>query len=77
MRKSRKKSVEDQLFDQSDELTEMLYQQCQERPDNRAECRYKIIVATALPLIYSRLGALLFLFSMLVGLLLTLLLLRG
>ena len=55
MKHSRRKSLTDKLFEESDELVEMLDQQRQERPEDSTECRYKILVATILPLLYARL----------------------
>ena len=76
MRKLWGRSIEDKLFDDCDELADMLDEQGEGGPDDRAERRYKIIVTTALSLIFSRLGTLLFLFSVFSGVVLALLAIR-
>ena len=72
MKHSRRKSLTDKLFEESDELVEMLGQQRQEYPENSAECRYKILVATILPLLYACLRGCFFLLSACLGALLLL-----
>lgn len=72
MKHSRRKSLADKLFEESNELVEMLDQQRQEHPENSAECRYKILVATILPLLYARLRDCFFLLSACLGALLLL-----
>lgn len=56
----------------------MLYDECEERPENRAECRYRIVVLTVLSFLYSivrRISALLFFcFGLFAGVFFTLLL---
>ena len=77
MKHSRRKSLTDKLFKESDELVEMLDQQRQERPEDSTECRYKILVATILPLLYARLRDCFFLLSAVLGALLMLAALGG
>lgn len=77
MKHSRRKSLTDKLFEESDELVEMLDQQRQERPEDSAECRYKILVATILPLLYARLRDCFFLLGACLGALLMLAALGG
>ena len=77
LKHSRRKSLTDKLFEESDDLVEMLDQQRQERPEDSTECRYKILVATILPLLYARLRDCFFLLSAVLGALLMLAALGG
>ena len=64
-----------QIFKESDHAVEMLDKKSKQSPEDRAECAYKIVVATVLPLLYNALRTLLFLFGGIFGSLATLLVL--
>ena len=64
-----------QLLNESDYAVKMFSEQRYKRPDDSAECGYKIIVATVLPRLYLQLRLLLILFGGIFGLLATLLVL--
>ena len=65
----RRKSLMQQIFDESDDLVYMLEQQCKQESGDRTEKCYNIIVLTVLPLIFDRLRFISFLFCCLLGML--------
>ena len=72
MKHSRRKSLTDKLFEESDELVEMLDVLSVVIPEDSTECRYKILFASILPLLYARLRDCFFLLSAVLGALLLL-----
>ena len=68
----KRRTLIDKLYDQSDDVVKMLEEECEKRPDNAADYRYKIIVATILPLLFARLRDCFFLLSAILGVLFTL-----
>ena len=62
-------SLMQKSFDESDDLTYVLEQQCKQGTGDCTEERYKIIVLTVLPLILDRLRFISFLFCFLLGML--------
>lgn len=63
-----------EVYEDSDKLVTVFSQKAKEEPEKSAEYRYKIIVMTLLPILCSRIRAIFFFFSTVLGFLLALIL---
>ena len=72
----RKKSFFSKLYDECDDLAFIFESYPEDKADERAEERYKVVVTTILPLLLSCVRAILFLLTFAVGLLLSSAILR-
>ena len=69
MKKPKKKSLMEKIFDASDDLIEVLSDECRKHPEKEAEYCYKIVMLTILPLLLCRTRDIFFLFSIALGML--------
>ena len=68
---AKKSALMEKIYEESDRLVHMLNQQRKDRPEDSAECGYKIIVATILPILLDRVRVIFFFLSFILGFLLS------